>query len=537
MKKLAIIGAGRAGLVSAKYALEHELEPTIFEQTNQIGGLWSRENGTHIWEGLFSNISKYTMMFHDHPWPEKTPIYAEAKEVQEYLISYAKKFDLIKHIHLNVKVEKVNQSSDKKWELNFTNLKNNSKDTLVFDYLIVASGLHSKPRIPEIENSSQFKGIQLHSSKFSLKDSSLKDKNVVVLGCSLSGTEISASLVGHAKSVTNIFPRTYLVTPRLIKFKTKPGPEFKILPIDIALNRRSFNFGDPSIPSEEIEKQKKEMLYQIFPYQTDKNKSHPDLFVDLEIPNQILLKSISDYYIQHVQENKIRPVKSKIKALLTDSILLENGEEIRADAIIYCTGYELGADFFDPDILESLKYDIRKNYKFSIILYKCAFHPDLENLAFVGQTEGSYFTGDELLANWACRVFTGKFKLPEREIMVKEIDLEEKRRDENKRIQYTHGSHAFLIEKLAKASGQMPDMELIRKTDSVLYDILWDSAVTSNHFFLNKNYMNILNEVYEMNKRNFVSHKNWNDISLEEMVEEFSKFYILPDGLYKKAKN
>lgn len=537
MKKIAIIGAGRAGLVSAKYALENGLEPTIFEQTSQIGGLWSRGNETHIWEGLFSNISKYTMMFHDHPWPKNTPIYAEAKQVQEYLISYANTFNLNKHIRLNVKVEKVKQSSDKKWELNLSNLITNSKETLIFDFLIIASGLHSKPRIPKIENSSQFNGIQLHSSRFSLKDPCLKDKNVLVLGCSLSGTEIAASLVGHAKSVTNVFPRTYLVTPRLIKFKTKPGPEFKILPIDIALNRRSFNFGDPSIPREEHEKQKIEMLYQIFPYQTDKNKSHPDLFVDLKIPNQILLKSISDYYIQYVQYNKIRPIKSKIKSLKNNSVILENGEEIQADAIIYCTGYELGADFFDSNILEILKFDNRKNYKFSIILYKCAFHPDLENLAFIGQTEGSYFTGDELLADWACRVFTGKFKLPEREIMVKEIDLEEKRRDENIRIQYTHGSHAFLIEKLAKASGKMPDMEHIRKTDPVLYDILWDSAVTSNHFFLNKNNMNLLNEIYEMNKRNFVSNKNWDDFSLEDMVEEFSKFYILPDGLYNKAKN
>ncbi|RNA32628.1 Flavin containing monooxygenase [Brachionus plicatilis] len=527
MKKIAIIGAGRAGLVSAKYAVENGLEPIIFERTDQIGGLWSRGNGTHIWEGLFSNISKYTMMFHDHPWPKSIPIFPEAKEVQEYLISYAKKFDLQKHIHFNVRVDKVKQLSDKKWELNILDLKKNSRQTLIFDFLVVASGLHSKPRIPNIQNSSQFNGIQIHSSSFSLKDPQFKNKNVVVVGCSLSGTEISASLVGHAKSVTNVFPRTYLITPRLIKFKTCPGPEFKILPVDVGLNRRSFNFGNSSINKEELEQQQINMLYQIFPYQTDKTKSHPDLFIDLKIPNQVLLKSISDYYIQHVQENKIRPVKTKIKSFNENSVILENGEEILADAIIYCTGYELVTDFFDSDILKTLKFDNEQNYKFSVILYKCAFHPDLENLAFVGQTEGSYFTGDELIASWACRIFTGKTKLPQREAMIKEIEIEEKRRGENIRLQYTHGSHAILIEKLAKASGQMPDIEHIRKTDPVLYDILWDTAVTSNHFFLNENYMDILNEIKEMNKRNFALEKNWNDITLEDLKGYTINYYTI----------
>jgi len=39
MKRVAIIGAGPAGLVSAKECLDQGLDVTIFEKTDRIGGL------------------------------------------------------------------------------------------------------------------------------------------------------------------------------------------------------------------------------------------------------------------------------------------------------------------------------------------------------------------------------------------------------------------------------------------------------------------------------------------------------------------
>lgn len=37
---IVIIGAGASGLTSAKYALAHGYNVTIYEQTEQIGGIW-----------------------------------------------------------------------------------------------------------------------------------------------------------------------------------------------------------------------------------------------------------------------------------------------------------------------------------------------------------------------------------------------------------------------------------------------------------------------------------------------------------------
>lgn len=39
-KKVAVIGAGVSGLISLKCCVDEGLDPTCFERTEDIGGLW-----------------------------------------------------------------------------------------------------------------------------------------------------------------------------------------------------------------------------------------------------------------------------------------------------------------------------------------------------------------------------------------------------------------------------------------------------------------------------------------------------------------
>lgn len=189
-KKVAIIGAGASGLVSAKYAIENGLSPVIFEKTANIGGLWSTKD-TAIWEGLKTNVSRYICMFSDHPWPNDTRLFPLAHEVHKYLLSYARKFHIDKYVRLNHKVTFIRRLETKKWEIKFHNLLTNETRLEIFDFLIIASGIYCKPRITLDENSSKFNGLILHSSQFRLKDPRLDSKNVLVIGGSLSGVDIA----------------------------------------------------------------------------------------------------------------------------------------------------------------------------------------------------------------------------------------------------------------------------------------------------------------------------------------------------------
>ena len=200
-KRVAIIGAGVSGLTSAKYALENGLSPVVFEKSAQISGLWSAKD-TAVWEGLNTNTTKLLMRLSDHEWPSETPLFPSPSQVDKYLVEYAKKFGLDSHIRLNHKVEFVRclESLNKSWEVRFRNMQTNEINTEIFDYLIVASGSFQSPYIPKHLNVEGFKGLVLHSSKFRLNDPRFESKKVVVVGGSISTSDISAHLVGQCAS-------------------------------------------------------------------------------------------------------------------------------------------------------------------------------------------------------------------------------------------------------------------------------------------------------------------------------------------------
>ena len=39
--KVAVIGAGPSGVVSARYLIENGLDCSVFEQTGKVGGVWN----------------------------------------------------------------------------------------------------------------------------------------------------------------------------------------------------------------------------------------------------------------------------------------------------------------------------------------------------------------------------------------------------------------------------------------------------------------------------------------------------------------
>jgi dimethylaniline monooxygenase (N-oxide forming) len=406
-KNVAIIGAGPGGLSAAKYALENGLTPFVYDKAAEIGGLWS--SGTAMWDDLHANASRYILTYADHPWPKESSIFPSKKEVQNYLISYADRFNLNKHIYLNRTIKRSSKLDEDgkmtRWELEFEN-----GETKVFNFLSIASGLHSKPNIPQFKNLDVFEGITLHSSQFKLNHSKLKDKKVIVIGCCYSGSDISANLVGHASEVVNVFSRPYLVSPRLVPTKLD-NDKYSILPIDFVDYNRKLVYieKDASLTDEEKKNFVKNYLKNLCPLQTRRDQIHPSLFIDLDDekiqpPPEVVI-SISDTYIEHVVAGKIKPIKSSIKEVTKDGLILTDGSFESADAILFATGYDCSSiNYLDDSVIDVFR--VKTDYlKFQYALGLFTFHPDLDNFALIGQLEGLYYNGAELQGKLVSLVF------------------------------------------------------------------------------------------------------------------------------------
>ncbi|MEO7125872.1 MAG: FAD-dependent oxidoreductase, partial [Nakamurella sp.] len=99
--KIAIIGAGFAGLSAAKVLSELSHTVTVLEKAADVGGVWS---ATRRYPGLRTQNDKGTYSLSDLKMPRKYPQWLQGSQVQQYLANYAEMFNLTPMLRLNTEV-------------------------------------------------------------------------------------------------------------------------------------------------------------------------------------------------------------------------------------------------------------------------------------------------------------------------------------------------------------------------------------------------------------------------------------------------
>ncbi|KAG9462602.1 hypothetical protein GDO78_013754, partial [Eleutherodactylus coqui] len=154
VKTVAVIGSGISGLGAIKgdACLEEGLEPTCFERSSDIGGLWRftdevEEGRASIYKSLVTNVSKEIMCLSDFPMPDHFPNFLPNHKYFEYIKLYAEHFKLLQYIHFKTAVCRVEKHSDfpvtGQWLV--TTESNGEKKTDIFDAVMVCTGQHSQP--------------------------------------------------------------------------------------------------------------------------------------------------------------------------------------------------------------------------------------------------------------------------------------------------------------------------------------------------------------------------------------------------------
>jgi dimethylaniline monooxygenase (N-oxide forming) len=128
-------------------------------------------------------------------------------------------------------------------------------------------------------------------------------------------------------------------------------------------------------------------------------------------------------------------VHSDVAQVEGSQVIFEDGTRTQVDTIICCTGYSLSFPFLDETIIKPIGD--------TIDLYQHVFHPDVPNLAFIGQciVTGPLFPVAELQARWVARVLAGKVGLPAPTSMHRQIH-------EQQRAATRRGAHPLRVQLL-----------------------------------------------------------------------------------------
>ncbi|KAM3601033.1 uncharacterized protein V6R79_006387 [Siganus canaliculatus] len=223
LQRVAVVGAGAAGLCAARHILSHPnsfLPPVVFELTAKVGGTWcydervgTYDNGRPIHSSMYrnlrTNLPKEVMMFPDFPFDPRLSSFLNHDEVQSYLEDYCDSYDIRAHVRFNTVVEKVTPvamatEDDGRqrtaWEVTAADSAGSLR-TEIFDSVFVCSGHYSDPHIPDLPGIENFKGKVLHSHSYRFAEP-FSAQSVLVLGARASGLDISIELAKAGAQVT-----------------------------------------------------------------------------------------------------------------------------------------------------------------------------------------------------------------------------------------------------------------------------------------------------------------------------------------------
>ncbi|GAA0906738.1 FAD-dependent oxidoreductase [Streptomyces thermoalcalitolerans] len=211
--RLAVIGAGPAGLTCVKQALADGHDVVCFEKHQALGGIWNPASGG-AYTGVRMQSSRMSMPFSDHA-PAFTADFPTQTEVQEYLVSYAEAFGLLESVRFGQEVVGVTKDGAH-WRVTARDTHDGTTCSEQVEAVLVANGELWRPRMPEGGLPSPDRGVRVLTSPEYRGPDEFRGKRVLVVGGGVSGADIAADLAPHAARVDWSIRRKVLFLPRRV---------------------------------------------------------------------------------------------------------------------------------------------------------------------------------------------------------------------------------------------------------------------------------------------------------------------------------
>ncbi|GAB2874538.1 flavin-containing monooxygenase [Nocardioides pacificus] len=379
--RVAVIGAGAAGLAATKALLDVGADVVAYEKGDRPGGLWVRDNSSGLspaYASLHLNTSKGRTEFADFPMPAEWTDYPSADLVAGYLADYAQTFGLLDHVRFHSTVTSVDRVDDG-W---LVGVEGEAPEP--FDAVVVANGHNWDPRWPSPDYPGTFAGAQMHAHDYRDADV-FRDKRVLVVGMGNSAMDIAvdASYVGggpvllSARHGVHIVPKYLFGRPADATGAALAALPWRVRQV-VAETMLRLAVGTPQ-------------SYGLPAPAGGLFQNHP---------------TISDTILHRLTHGEVE-ARPGIEHLDGDRVVFTDGRSDEVDVIVWATGYRVTIPFLstrwlgdDPE---------------AMLLHERVFHLDDPTLGFVGlmQSTGAALPVVEAQARLFAAHIGGDYALPE----------------------------------------------------------------------------------------------------------------------------
>jgi cyclohexanone monooxygenase len=196
-----VVGAGISGLYTLYRLRGLGLRVRVIEAADGVGGTWywNRYPGARCdIESMTYSYSFSEELEQEWTWTER---YAAQPEILAYLEHVADRFDLRRDIQLSTRVTAA-RWGDGRWTV-----ETDRGEVLSAQFLVMATGCLSVPRLPDIPGLERFRGEAYHTGLWPHEPVEFEGKRVGVIGTGSSAVQVVTAIAGVAEEVF-VFQRT-----------------------------------------------------------------------------------------------------------------------------------------------------------------------------------------------------------------------------------------------------------------------------------------------------------------------------------------
>ncbi|MGI5132949.1 flavin-containing monooxygenase [Pseudonocardia sp. CA-107938] len=406
--RIAIIGAGVAGLTTAKVLQQAGHDVVVYDRARDVGGVWS---ATRRYPGLTTQSPKAQYAFSDHPMPRAYPEWPTGEQVQQWLASYVDVFGLGPRLRLGTEVTSAAPDGTG-WTVRTAGASER------FDRLVVANGVFCEPAVPEYPGLAEFTaaggrlcaGSDFHSAEEG------RDKHVVVVGYGKSACDIAAAIAGTTASTDVVARQMLWKVPRkvggVVNFKmlllTRMGEALfryiRLRGFEKFLHgpgngvRRSLLNSVGSISVRQFGLKELGLL--------PAGQMEDIVRGAIGLASEGFFEGVRDGTITVHRDSTIARLGAREGAPIAE---LVDGTVLPADVVVCATGFRQGVPFLDADVTARV-LDERGNFA----LYRQILPVDVPGLYFNGYNS-SFFSplNAEMAALWIAADLVGAVARPE----------------------------------------------------------------------------------------------------------------------------